>query len=357
MTEKVSIPRSIQDPFYRYQMPVMKIQVTGKHQGRDVVILNLKDVAKALERDTLYIMKFFNTELQSRFVCDDKTSTYQIHGNYDVEQLSQVLDRFIDIYVLCGSAECKLPETNLEITGSKLRMTCRACGKSNIIPNDHKLTNFIFKNVRPGVTIKENTENQHEVVDQQKVAWSVPTDRESVEKRKQEAGNSNAKKSDESGGTLNIEQQLLQLKELVKTDPDLNLFIASVQKFQKNFNMNDQILVMNLFMILFDTNILYQIKPFSKYLEPFVCDDKDQKAILLQIEKLCGMDKNLIDNIVHILWGFYDEDILEEDIVLHWAKVVNPKLNPKVSRAVRVNAKPFIQWLMDAEVEDDDDRL
>jgi translation initiation factor 5 len=356
MTEKVSIPRSIQDPFYRYQMPIFKIQVTGKHQGRETVILNLKEVAKALERDTLYIMKFFNTEFQSRFVCDDKSSSYQIHGSYDVEQLSVVLDRFIEKYVLCGSPECKLPETNLEINGSKLRMTCRACGKTSAISNDHKLTNFIFKNVRPGVTIKDQVEDTLTVVDQQAIVWSVPTDRESVENRKLEAGSSNAKKTTETG-TQNIQQQLLQLKDLIKTEPDLTVFIAAVQKFQKQFTLNDQLLVMNLFMVLYDTNILYQIKPFSKYLESFVCDDKDQKAVLLQIEKLCSLDKNLIDNICHILWGFYDEDILEEDTILHWAKVVNPKLNPKVSRAVRVNAKPFLQWLLDAEVESDDEKF
>jgi len=144
---------------------------------------------------------------------------------------------------------------------------------------------------------------------------------------------------------------------MVKSEPDITVFTSAVQKIQKQFNLNDQLIVMNLFMVLFDTNILYQIKTLGKYIEPFVCDDKDQKALLLQIEKLCGIDKNLIDNIVHILWGFYDEDVLEEDSVLHWAKVVNPKLNPKVSRAVRVNAKPFIQWLLDAEVESDDDRL
>jgi len=141
-----------------------------------------------LERDTLYVMKYFGIELTSRFTCDDKSLAYQIHGFYEDAELGEVLDDFIESYVLCASDPCKLPETNLEIVGSKLRMTCRACGNSAVIPSDHKLTNFILKNVKTGVIVKETVGDETvTTVVEEPFTWSVDISDEAVENRKQEA--------------------------------------------------------------------------------------------------------------------------------------------------------------------------
>jgi len=338
-------------------MPIMKIQVTGKHQGRETVILNLKEVAKALERDTLYIMKYFGIEFSSRFTCDDKTSSYQIHGNYEVEELAVVLDKFIESYVLCASLECKLPETNLEITGNKLKMTCRACGNSTVITSDHKLTNFILKNVRTGIIVKERVEDDKvDNVNVEPFSWSVDTSDEAVEKRKQEAFGGKPKGGEESEGS-EVQKHLQELKEFVTTKPDLTVFVSRVHKLQRQFGWNDHQVIQNLFMILFDNNIIYQINSLAEYIEPFVCDEKDQRLVLNCLEKLCHIDKAVIDNIVHILYGLYEQDIVEEETFYKWHKAMNKKLNVKISKLVRINAKQFIQWLQEAEVEEEDDDL
>jgi len=302
------------------------------------------------------MMKYFGIEFSSRFTCDDKTASYQIHGNYEVEELAQVLDNFIEGYVLCGSPDCKLPETNLEMTGNKLRRTCRACGISLVIPpDDHKLTNFILKNVRPGIIVKERIEDDNvENVNVEPFTWSVDTSKEAVEKRKQEALGGKPKDGEESGGP-DIQKILQDLKEFVSTKPELTVFVSRVQKLQQQFGWNDQQVIQNLFMILFDNNIVYQINPLAEYIELFVCDEKDQRIVLNCLEKLCHIDKAVIDNVVHILYGFYDHDIVEEDTFYKWHKAMNKKLNLKISKQVRINAKPFIQWLGEAEEQDSDE--
>jgi len=144
-------------------------------------------------------------------------------------------------------------------------------------------------------------------------------------------------------------KKLQELKEFVTTKPDLTVFVAKVQKLQRQFGWNDQQVIQNLFMTLFDNNIIYQINPLSEYIEPFVCDEKDQRLVLNCLEKLCHIDPAVIDNIVDILYGLYDNEVIEEDTYYKWHKAMNKKLNIKISKQVRIKAKPFLQWLQDAE--------
>jgi translation initiation factor 5 len=73
---------------------------------------------------------------------------YIVNGEHQADRLRDLLDAFIDKFVLCAS--CKNPETELVITGKgkheNVHRDCKACGAHTDIDMRHKLTTFILKN-------------------------------------------------------------------------------------------------------------------------------------------------------------------------------------------------------------------
>jgi translation initiation factor 5 len=76
------------------------------------------DVAHDLGRPPIYLTKFFGFELgaQAKVVGDGPTQRHIVNGAHDKEKLQDLLDVFINKFVLCG--ECKNPETELIIKWS-----------------------------------------------------------------------------------------------------------------------------------------------------------------------------------------------------------------------------------------------
>lgn len=94
--------------------------------------------------------KFFGCELgaQTSFAND----RYLVNGAHQADRLRELLDTFIDKFVLC--AACKNPETVLIVDPKKEEITrdCKACGEHSAIDMRHKLTTFILKNPPAGST-------------------------------------------------------------------------------------------------------------------------------------------------------------------------------------------------------------
>lgn len=60
----------------------------------------------------------------------------------------------------------------------------------------------------------------------------------------------------------------------------------------------------------------------------------------------------LLDKVAGIWKLFYDTDILEEKTILEWSEKVSKKYVSKdVSEKIHEKAKPFIQWLREADEE------
>ena len=60
---KINVNREVTDAFYRYKMPAIVAKVEGKGNGVRTVLPNLNDIAKSLERPSVYLLKFFGQEV------------------------------------------------------------------------------------------------------------------------------------------------------------------------------------------------------------------------------------------------------------------------------------------------------
>lgn len=144
----VNIRRDVDDKFYRYRMPLLLTKIEGKGNGIKTVVPNMSDVARALSRPPAYITKFFGCELGAQTPFDEKNDRYIVNGAHDAARLRELLDGFIDKFVLCRS--CKNPETDLVILkngrNEDIIRDCKACGERTGIDMRHKLVTFILKN-------------------------------------------------------------------------------------------------------------------------------------------------------------------------------------------------------------------
>lgn len=126
-------------------MPILLTKIEGKGNGIKTVIPNMSDVSRALSRPPSYPTKFFGCELGAQTSFDDKTDRYIVNGAHDATKLRELLDVFIEKFVLCKS--CKNPETEIIILKNEdVIRDCKACGERTIVDMRHKLVTFIIKN-------------------------------------------------------------------------------------------------------------------------------------------------------------------------------------------------------------------
>lgn len=145
----VNIPRTIQDPNYRYQMPLLQQIKIGKGINERTKLLNLEEVAKKLYMEVHIIAKYFSQELGTNVNIEtDKKSneiiTIEIKGVYSEEDTRNCLDQFINEYILCQ--QCRVPEMNLVVFENVLSGKCVACGFISTMNPTHKLYKYLLKN-------------------------------------------------------------------------------------------------------------------------------------------------------------------------------------------------------------------
>jgi translation initiation factor 5 len=142
-------------------MPLLTTKIEGKGNGIKTVVPNMSDVARALSRPPAYPTKFFGCELGAQTSFDEKNERYIVNGAHDANRLRELLDVFIEKFVLCKS--CKNPETDLVILKSgrseDIIRDCKACGERTGVDMRHKLTTFILKN--PPVKSKKDKKRQN----------------------------------------------------------------------------------------------------------------------------------------------------------------------------------------------------
>uniref|UniRef100_A0A8C1JHU0 Eukaryotic translation initiation factor 5 n=1 Tax=Cyprinus carpio TaxID=7962 RepID=A0A8C1JHU0_CYPCA len=327
----VNVNRSVSDQFYRYKMPRLIAKVEGKGNGIKTVIVNMVDVAKALNRPPTYPTKFFGCELGAQTQFDAKNDRYIVDGSHEANKLQDMLDGFIRKFVLCS--ECDNPETDLHVNAKKqtIGSSCKACGNRGMLDTRHKLCTFILKNPPESdsscVKEKKEKEKKNRKKDKENGSGSG------------EAGNHNdidapdvvdgEEDDDDWAEETTEEAQRRRMEEI--SDHAKNLTLS--EDLEKTLEER--------------VNIFYNFVKFCHN------DKKAQKYLLGGFECLVKLHQSqLLPRVPIILKALYDADLLEEDVILMWAEKVSKKyVSKELAKEIHAKAAPFVKWLKEAEEE------
>uniref|UniRef100_A0A2K6FIC5 Eukaryotic translation initiation factor 5 n=1 Tax=Propithecus coquereli TaxID=379532 RepID=A0A2K6FIC5_PROCO len=331
----VNVNRSVSDQFYRYKMPRLIAKVEGKGNGIKTVIVNMVDVAKALNRPPTYPTKYFGCELGAQTQFDVKNDRYIVNGSHEANKLQDMLDGFIKKFVLCP--ECENPETDLHVNPKKQTIgnSCKACGYRGMLDTHHKLCTFILKNP------PENSDSS--------------TGKKEKEKK-------NRKGKDKENGSVSSSEtppppppnEISPPPHAVEEEEDDDWGEDTTEEAQRRRmdEISDHAKVLTLSDDLERTveervNILFDFVKFCHN------NKKAQRYLLHGLECVVAMHQaQLISKIPHILKEMYDADLLEEEVIISWSEKASKKyVSKELAKEIRVKAEPFIKWLKEAEEE------
>ncbi|EJF55714.1 translation initiation factor [Dichomitus squalens] len=397
----VNIRRDVDDKFYRYRMPVLTTKIEGKGNGIKTVLPNMSDVARALSRPPTYPTKFFGCELGAQTSFDEKNDRYIVNGAHDATKLRELLDVFIEKFVLCKA--CKNPETDLIITKTEeIIRDCKACGERTGVDMRHKLTTFIVKNPPKNpkkskskkgsgdsptpngthATAPENGDVEDDVGaesddeltkrikadaaklnDESAIAkedWSQDTSPEAVKARLKAVEASMASVALAVGGDDDSEEDAdspyAQLGHWIEENRDAGA--VEIYKKADEFGIakkHNSLTVIA--QTLFTENVVAEIEKYAPLFVKMVTSEKHQKSLLGGIERLVGIEHpDLIPVVPKILMAFYQVDVLDEEVVKQWGTHVSKKyVDRDTSKKVRKASEPFLKWLDEADDSDEDD--
>jgi len=132
----------VDDPSYRYKMPLVYGKVEGRGNGIKTVIPNVSEVSRSLHRDAGEVTKFFGCELGAQTKNDEKNDRYVVNGSHSDGALQGMIHKYIEAFVLCP--ECGLPETHYKIKEGCIFHRCAACGAKEMVDMEHKLCTYIL---------------------------------------------------------------------------------------------------------------------------------------------------------------------------------------------------------------------
>lgn len=130
---------SVGDVKYRYRMPSLLTKIEGRGNGIKTILTNIEDVAHALHVHPSYPTKFFALQLGAVSSYDVKTMRAVVNGAHANHDLSRLLAKYIDQFVIC--TKCRYPElfTKVRKKTGFVEQVCVSCGHSRTLDPNHKL--------------------------------------------------------------------------------------------------------------------------------------------------------------------------------------------------------------------------
>jgi len=365
------------DPYYRYQVHQLAIQVIGSGKMIRTALTNLDEVAEDLKLPPDYIPHYLAKSLGAQAKYDKKKPDRErgsISGEYSLQELSDLLARFYQEFVMCPN--CRLSELRYASGGKKdLRIRCDSCGWKGGLDGLKKLTNEKFKRyivnnppAKPKTGPKGKEDSSTNGVGKTKAAsakekskhngdgWAADTSEEAQKERLQEMVPERLKDmiATEDNAQEKEKTSTERLREFFDAKPASSQVISEIQHLQRENGLGKKEIVKLLFDVLFSDlfNAQNNIQPHREVLAKFVGYDAYCQGMLLAfVEEAFGampdpkQKEAFLKQALFLVKNLYDTEIVEEEQILAWYQADD------VEQPLRKVVQPFAKWLMEAEEE------
>jgi len=394
----------IDDPEYRYKMPVVYGKIEGRGNGIKTVIPNITEVALSLHRSPGEVNKFFGCELGAQTSFSEKNDRAIVNGAHTDAVLQQMIHKYVEIFVLCPN--CGLPESDYKIKNGCIFHKCAACGSTEMLDMSHKLTTYILaqdkknkeekKKEKKGKKEKKEKKNKDDVSDEDKKEKKkkdkkkekTDSDDATEKKKKKEKKDKKGKKEkkekkevkvdDKDGVDDGMKEMKLDSDAEVDDEGAMELAISGVQKFVKEkpdasadevaeVVLNQQMASalkshekIHIFVRSVITRNYFKKQEIKKY-APIIRKITQGNPIIERhligaIEGICAEKPK---NFPVMIKQLFDEDALDEDTILEWAydgrsEYTLTSVEEETRATLRGEAEPVVAWLQDEDSSDED---
>ena len=97
--------------------------------GMRTVIFNFKEIADALDRDPLHLLKFLSGEMATAATMQGNRVIFQ--GKFQEDTFGRLMQRYLETFVVCPV--CKRPDTRVVKEKRLSFLVCQACGARSSI--------------------------------------------------------------------------------------------------------------------------------------------------------------------------------------------------------------------------------
>jgi len=109
----------------RFEVP----RVRSGTIGMRTYIVNYKDIADALNRDPLHLLRYLSREMATAGSVDGARAIFQ--GKFRSDTLDHLIQRYAEEFVICPV--CKRPDTKIVKERRFSFLSCEACGAKSSV--------------------------------------------------------------------------------------------------------------------------------------------------------------------------------------------------------------------------------
>jgi len=144
------------DAGYRYTMPKVLVKKEGSSKMKKSVIVNLKEVSRAVGRPADYLLTYLGQSLSASAKIEKNSTKHPgeeviqkayIAGHHGDEIIQKHILEFVRDAVMC--VHCGSPETTCDIEGSKkhrsLFLSCKSCGNRTSLDSSDRFVKYMLQ--------------------------------------------------------------------------------------------------------------------------------------------------------------------------------------------------------------------